>query len=565
MKAWRCPSPEAGRWSADFFGGWTTSLCGGLLLLASTALGQGLSATDREKLGLTQLAELAGDAMPTGAGITVGQVEAPLTAGGTNYMPNASYFSNPSAQLLADTIVDKNGAGTVSTHATAVAEGIYGTNGVAPGVANVDVYNANLWIYASVLRTTNWRAPLPVTQRVVNHSWIGSFAASGNDGVATATDMLRRVDYVVNRDKVVMVAGVNNGLATPFPQVIGNAYNVISVGLTNGYSSPGPSSIDVPGRTKPDLAVPATSTSIGTGWVTGAAAMLLEMVGENSAASQPATIKAALLAGAVKTPFDLQGSTPSALDNWSHTPQQPLDLLHGAGQMNIYNSAIILASGQQAASSTEDVNLIGWDYTAVSPENVTKYFLEVPAGMVAVNFSLIATWNREIEFTQGVSYQPAKLTPSLANVDLALFAANGYEQGTLLDSSISTIDNVEHIYRTGLGAGRYEIDVTTNALANVALAWTTQLAMQGDANLDGEVDGADYTAWADNFLATNATWSQGDFNLDRKVDGADYTLWADHFVPAFAFSPVPEPSSFVLLTAGFLLLAWRGACRRPVR
>ena len=51
----------------------------------------------------------------------------------------------------------------------------------------------------------------------------------------------------------------------------------------------------------------------------------------------------------------------------------------------------------------------------------------------------------------------------------------------------------------------------------------------GDANLDGHVDGSDYTL-IDNGYNTRTTgapltgWFNGDFNYDGRVDGSDYTL-----------------------------------------
>lgn len=95
----------------------------------------------------------------------------------------------------------------------------------------------------------------------------------------------------------------------------------------------------------------------------------------------------------------------------------------------------------------------------------------------------------------------------------------------------------------------------------------------GDANLDGKVNGADFTIMAANFnqSVTNG-WDQGDFNYDGSVNGGDFVLLAANFnqsavgsavaaadlaaVDSFAASngisltSVPEPASAGLLALG---------------
>ena len=46
----------------------------------------------------------------------------------------------------------------------------------------------------------------------------------------------------------------------------------------------------------------------------------------------------------------------------------------------------------------------------------------------------------------------------------------------------------------------------------------------GDANLDGQVDGSDYSRIDNGFLNQLSGWYNGDFNYDGVVDGSDYTL-----------------------------------------
>jgi hypothetical protein len=46
----------------------------------------------------------------------------------------------------------------------------------------------------------------------------------------------------------------------------------------------------------------------------------------------------------------------------------------------------------------------------------------------------------------------------------------------------------------------------------------------GDANLDGKVDGSDYSRIDNGYLGQLTGWFNGDFNYDGVIDGSDYTL-----------------------------------------
>jgi autotransporter-associated beta strand protein len=95
----------------------------------------------------------------------------------------------------------------------------------------------------------------------------------------------------------------------------------------------------------------------------------------------------------------------------------------------------------------------------------------------------------------------------------------------------------------------------------------------GDANLDGQVNGEDFTILASNFNQLATRWDQGDFNYGPGVNGEDFTLLAANFnqqvsggasagdvaaLDAFAAanglslptSSVPEPASLGLFMCG---------------
>ena len=76
------------------------------------------------------------------------------------------------------------------------------------------------------------------------------------------------------------------------------------------------------------------------------------------------------------------------------------------------------------------------------------------------------------------------------------------------DGSVSAVD-VEELVRTTLG---------------------TEF---GDANLDGVVDGQDFTIWQTNRFATGTSWLTGDFTCDGTTDGSDFNVWsANRFTPS---------------------------------
>jgi len=83
----------------------------------------------------------------------------------------------------------------------------------------------------------------------------------------------------------------------------------------------------------------------------------------------------------------------------------------------------------------------------------------------------------------------------------------------------------------------------------VAREWT-----EGDANLDGCVDGLDYNNWSLHYLGSGG-WRGGDFNFDGIADGMDYNLWSLHYGHGWRESAaIPEPGCAALLLLGVVAL-----------
>jgi autotransporter-associated beta strand protein len=172
---------------------------------------------------------------------------------------------------------------------------------------------------------------------------------------------------------------------------------------------------------------------------------------------------------------------------------------------------------------------------------------------------------------------------TLASVTALL--KSGYNAGkwngsTGIISSVAAIDST-HLTTLGVisndngsgtplyGSGG-SIYATFNSASPVDGDVLVKYTYYGDANLDGAVDGSDYTLIDAGFGSHGSLtgWYNGDFNYDGKIDGSDYTLIDNAFntqgaslgsnpatliastvVPvAGESSPVPEPASLGILT-----------------
>ena len=109
--------------------------------------------------------------------------------------------------------------------------------------------------------------------------------------------------------------------------------------------------------------------------------------------------------------------------------------------------------------------------------------------------------------------------------------------------------------------------------------------LMGDANLDGKVNGTDFTLMATHFNdAVINGWDAGDFNYSGTVNGNDFVLLADNFnlyastsatsaddlsalddfaqSNSISLTSVPEPSAVMLATAVSILPLSRRKRRR---
>jgi|GEM_PF-682567 len=404
----------------------------------------------RDVIGFTAARRRLRDAMPTGRGVAFGHVEgapgsyAPSLEGPGYGGVVLSYASGPS---------------TPSGHATATARFIYGDKGLAPGVEVVHCLTAGGFLGEKVLRADTPGVPPATTlgthdavsPRVYTHSWVGDPPAPA------AARVLRRLDHLIDTQDVTVVAGVNNGRATPVPALLASAHNAIAVGTTTGANSGGYTRVEGEGRTKPDLVAPRGLTSYTTPVVAACAGLLIERADALAAAgavnaTRSEVIKAALLGGCTRP------------ESWAPEPGHALDAWSGAGVVNLDRSLRILKEPALPPGGALR-RRFGWSLVTLSPGTVAAWDLALPATPGPV--TLTAVWHRRIDGRQAVltnnaTGETAPLwidAPRSADFDLAMVAIDDAGNATDVAVSASRVDNVEMLVLEGLEKGAYRIEL----------------------------------------------------------------------------------------------------------
>ena len=500
------------------------------LPLAAVALQSTASADVFTDIRYTDLVSRLGAATPTGAGIGIGQIEAPENAAGS-YAPDTALaeFSGKTISLLSGTGI------APSWHATEVAKNLYGnTLSIAKGVSSISSWNVNPWITGVYLRVGSGSAVAPATPpagvRVFNHSWIGSFGSTTSDN-----DALRRLDFTVTRDNIFVAAGTNNGVGSAAQPMMAYAFNGVTVGLADGNHANAltPAGIDGPSRRKPDIVAPGQFTSFATPVVGAAAALLFDTadsdpaVSANANANRALTVKAALMAGTTHSATWSNGAPTSGASRG--VTATPLDPVYGAGLVNIDRAHRIFTGGEGTAFAAPQANTFerrrGWDYIPTVVANTSAYWSFRLSGPVD-EMSVVATWHRQV----AINFS----SWNMQDLDLRLWRMAGGQLVSISGEagagafaggnceSVSTVDNTEHLYLRNLAAGDYVLELKrkagTQSSLPVVVAW-----YMPDPQVLGDLDGDGSVGASDIAILLNGWGGAGpaDLNGDGTVNGAD--------------------------------------------
>jgi hypothetical protein len=416
----------------------------------------------RQDVGWNMLQLYAGANLPNGSGITVEMAEA-LEASG-DYMPNTNHSAFTAISFTNITDPNAIAGELVSGHATTVGLNYYSnTTSLLTELNTVGVRSADDFING-FLGTTG--AVDTSTAAVMSHAYIGTANPSEE---AALNEIIKRFDFFCQNSGVINVVGMNNGSSGTIPPLFGSSYNSISVGRTDGLHSHGstPANYPGPGRQKPEIVSVASvnATSYATGSVSSAASLLYAKanLSGNANATHPDTIKACLMAGATKEEFP----------NWSQTLAKPLDTTYGAGELNIFHSYRII---EQTEASPGAVNFRGWSKNSVSTSSNVTYSFTTPGYITPMTISATLVWQGGVTETITQTAPPGQPTDiytyayqNLANLKLELLN----QSGTPIQTSDSSLDNIEHIWNTQLEPNTpYSLRVSSSSgTAGFSLAW----------------------------------------------------------------------------------------------
>ena len=422
-----------------------------------------LLAGDLDTVGVTLLRQA--DPTLQGGGVRIAQPEG---ATANDFEVNPAAVGQPSSLFtyinnIGNTATNfPNSVGTESGHADNVANSLYGlTTGVAPQVNHVDNYDADYFVNHFL------SGGIAIAARISNQSF--AYPTNLQSGVDSTFD-----DYAAVNDTI-FVSAVGNG-GPIFPP--GTCYNGIGVAIYTSPSSVGPTP---DGRCKPDLTAPDLkdapngANSYSTPYVAGAAAVLVQAAnrgdgGANTnAANDLRTIKALLLNGAVKP------------TGWTNSPTAPLDARYGAGLVNVFNSWTQLKGGLHPSIETTSANgtnhppglnvtnepvLVGWDNAVLTDsgtqDRINHYYFNL-TGTNSFAFTATLAWNRQENRT------------AINDLNLFLYKTSN---SNLVASSVSTVDNVEHLFLSALAPGRYDLQVLKKRAGRITASETYALAFE---------------------------------------------------------------------------------------
>jgi hypothetical protein len=443
-----------------------------------------------------------------------------------------------------------NVTGGTTTIAATLGVGNTGAIAGSGGTGMINISGGTLSAGTILLGSTNGGSGTMVIGGTAMVNVAGGF--SSNDVIANGGTLTIGTTPPAGEDPELFQAIVGgylrNGAISNNGSIISTPY--MKLGITAGYTG---TYTQTAGTT---LITTALCVGCDVNQSSGAGTGVVNIFGGTTTA---ATLLVGSTAGGVGSVTVGGGSTPGTL-----VVSGPIDVLSGnalavttngllklSAHGTAYNASSI--SGLAVTGGTFDItnNAIDLPYAAGSSSNPSLSTIVALVEQGCAN----GTWTGTGITSSTAAADPLHLTA------VAVIVNNDGSGNELYYNSSTGLTNPPDPKKLGLFQG------DSPGLNDVLVAQT----YYGDANLDGKIDGSDYSL-IDNGYAKHLTgWYSGDFNYDGVVDGSDYALIDNAFNNQGAgFSPsaltasvtalpsvVPEPTGFGLLTGSVFLITGR--------
>ncbi len=132
----------------------------------------------------------------------------------------------------------------------------------------------------------------------------------------------------------------------------------------------------------------------------------------------------------------------------------------------------------------------------------------------------------------------------------------GSGEATLAINGV-TGTHVGHMKLTANGSGAITGTFTgLGGEGNLAAMSLNLFQTEGDANGDGLVNSEDFAVISSNLFTSQSSGENGDVNLDGFVDFADFRIWKNAAGAVAANTVIPEPASLAVLVPSLFALGW---------
>jgi hypothetical protein len=169
-------------------------------------------------------------------------------------------------------------------------------------------------------------------------------------------------------------------------------------------------------------------------------------------------------------------------------------------------SSLILQKG--AILITPTLNIAGFFNNWTGTVDITASALDLPgSNLLIVNSQVASGYNQ----AGGAKWNGPGITSSTAAADSRHITAVGVIQNNQSGSPL---------YGSGGSIAPIFDGFFSPAAGDILVKYT----YFGDANLDGKVDGSDYSLIDNGYINGLSGWYNGDFNYDGTIDGSDYAL-----------------------------------------